>query len=551
MQKLRFLFFVGLFVQQITAQTVPIGQTGTDDMLRVLQLTGKIDAAQSFTARPFFYNKFVTRNDLLNLIDSSNNSSVSNALVLKPLQHSLQKSYWNNNLQLAVLPATITTKFNSHHPYGWNDAGMIMAKGLQTMVSAGVYARVGPLSIQLQPEYYYAANPNYTTTANYGSKDGKALSKAYLGQSSIRLNLGPVSVGASSESLWWGPGQFSSLMMSNNAPGFQHISFNTTRPLKTPIGSFEWQLVMGKLNEDTSAAFENTFLQLMRPRNEDRYFNGIVLTYQPSFLPNFFFGLTRSEHVYISDRDKKTGFVNKYLPVFVAASPTDNASSAAIPADGAFSFFSRWILPKNQAEFYIEYGYNDFKQNLRDLSTNANHSSAYIVGFNKFINLPSSGGDVTTSRDRGGRVTGILISAELTQMAQTTSYVVRTAGNWYEHGGVSQGFTYQNQIMGAGSGMGNNVQTIQVKKIHGFDYIGLKFQRIQQDPKGGIAYGPFSSLGMRDYQWNDVAIGFLGQHRWKRLIVNGEMQLVNSKNYGWQKGNAFNFFLQLKASYFF
>jgi hypothetical protein len=239
----------------------------------------------------------------------------------------------------------------------------------------------------------------------------------------------------------------------------------------------------------------------------------------------------------MSDRDRKVGFVNKYLPVFIGASPTDNASAASIPADGAFSFFTRWILPKHHAEFYLEYGYNDFKQNLRDLATNANHSSAYIIGFKKIVVLPNK--------------KLLDISTELTQMAQTTSYVVRSAGNWYEHGGVSQGFTYQNQIMGAGSGMGNNVQTIQVKKINGFNFVGVKFQRIQQDPKGGIAYGPFSSLGMRDFQWNDLAIGFLGQHRWNKLLVNGEMQLVNSKNYGWQPGNAFNLFIQLKASYLF
>ena len=537
MQKFFSLFLILFTAHYSLAQSVPIGQVGMDEMLRVLQLTGKIDPAQSLTARPFFYNKSISRIDLLHLIDSSTNSRFANRPGRQPLQYSLQKSNGNNHIQLAVLPATIATKFNSHHPYGWNDAGMIMAKGLQTMISAGLYAKLGPLTIQLQPEYYHAANPNYTTTVNYGSKDGKALNKAYLGQSSIRLNLGPISVGASSESMWWGPGQFSSLMMSNNAPGFEHITFNTTRPLKTPIGSFEWQLVMGKLNEDTSAAFENTYLQLFRPRNEDRYFNGIVLTYQPSFLPNFFFGLTRSEHVYISDRDRKVGFVNKYLPVFIGASPTDNANSASIPADGAFSFFTRWILPKHQAEFYLEYGYNDFKQNLRDLATNANHSSAYIIGFKKIVVLPNK--------------QLLDISSELTQMAQTTSYVVRSAGNWYEHGSVSQGFTYQNQIMGAGSGMGNNVQTIQVKKINGFNFVGVKFQRIQQDPKGGIAYGPFSTLGMRDFQWNDLALGFLGQHRWNKLLVNGEMQLVNSKNYGWQSGNAFNLFLQLKVSYFF
>ena len=36
-------------------------------------------------------------------------------------------------------------------------------------------------------------------------------------------------------------------MMSNNARGFPHITFNTTSPIKTSIGNFEWQLISGKL----------------------------------------------------------------------------------------------------------------------------------------------------------------------------------------------------------------------------------------------------------------------------------------------------------------
>ena len=377
MKIVNLLFFI-LLTGQVKAQTLPVGQNGIEDMLRILQLTGKIDTAQSFTARPFFYNKSLTRKDLLNLIDSSNDLQLA------------QKTFANNQIQLAVLPVTFITKFNSHHPYGWNDAGMQMAKGLQTMVSAGVYAKAGPLTIQLQPEFYYTANSSYNTTPEYGYNSGMSYSKLFTGQSSIRLNAGPISIGASTESLWWGPGQFSSLMMSNNAPGFQHLTFNTSRPVNTPIGSFEWQLVVGKLDEDTSRGFENSMLKPLNPKNEWRYYNGIVITYQPSFMPNFFVGLTRSEHLYNTDQDKKMGFINKYLPVFVAASPTDNAIASSIPSDGAVSFFGRWILPKNHAEFYIEYGYNDFKVNLRDFAANANHSSAYIAGFKKVITFKNN-----------------------------------------------------------------------------------------------------------------------------------------------------------------
>lgn len=489
-----FFYFLLLFYGSLNAQSVALDQ---DEWLRIKQLKSDFDPAKSFAVRP------------------------------------LTQSDSGKSTKLFLLPIGITTKFNSHHPYGWNDAGMIMAKGLQTMVTAGFYAKAGPLSIQLQPEFYYAANPSYATTTGYGFNTGKSFQKIYLGQSAIKLNLGPIAVGLSSQNNWWGPGQFSSIMMSNNAPGFNHFSINTTKPIKTPIGSIEFQLVMGRLNEDTSRPFENNYLRPFSPRNEGRYFNGIVASYQPKWLPGFFLGLTRSEHYYLSDQARKSGFGAKYLPVFQASSPVDNANTTAIPSDGAFSFFTRWLLPKHQAEFYAEYGYNDFKQNLRDLSVNTSHAAAYILGFNKLISRPNC---------------DWLITGEITQMAQTTSYVLRNAGNFYEHGGVSQGFTFQNQILGAGSGFGNNVQTIQVKQIKGREYIGLKLQRIQQDPRG--LKGPTNLLGMRPIQWNDFALGILGARQFNHWQFNGELQLVNSTNYGWQKGKAFNLFASLNCRYF-
>lgn len=488
-----FLFIFSLSIFSISnAQFLGLDK---DELTRRQQLMGEYPANTSFTVRPI-----ATKDSTKKLLE--------------------------------IIPFQLNTKFNSHHPYGWNDQGMIMAKGLQTMFSAGIRAKYGPIEIQLQPEYYYAANPNYATTAGYGSAAGKSFSKLYGGQSAIKLNLGPITLGASTQNLWWGPGQFSSLMMSNNAPGFLHYTFNTNKPIQTPIGSFEWQLVIGKLNEDTTKAFENSFLKPFNPRNEDRFFNGVVITYQPKFLPNIFLGVTRSEHLYTSDRNKRTG-LSKYVPVLLGASPEANASTASIPSDGAFSFFGRWILPKNKAEFYIEWGYNDFKQNFRDLAVNPSHAAALIAGFKKIVPIKNN--------------QLLDISGEITQMAQTPSYILRNAGNWYVHGGVSQGFTYQNQIMGAGSGFGNNVQTLQVKKINGQEYIGIKLQRIQQDPKG--LGGPTSNLLMRPIQWNDVAIGFLAQKKFNDFWLTGEIQFVNSTNYGWEKGNAFNLFATINARY--
>ena len=39
-------------------------------------------------------------------------------------------------------------------------------------------------------------------------------------------------IGISNENLWWGPSIRNSIMMSNHAQGFKHITFNTINQLK-------------------------------------------------------------------------------------------------------------------------------------------------------------------------------------------------------------------------------------------------------------------------------------------------------------------------------
>src|SRR5690606_35171950 len=88
----------------------------------------------------------------------------------------------------------------------------------------------------------------YTTLFRSRFGNG-SYTKAFLGQSSIRLTLDPVSVGFSTENLWWGPGLHNSITMSNTAAGFAYVTLNTSKPIKTYIGSFEFQIVGGHLEK--------------------------------------------------------------------------------------------------------------------------------------------------------------------------------------------------------------------------------------------------------------------------------------------------------------
>lgn len=500
------LLFISIFVIKLKAQTFPVGQLDLDVAVRNLQLMGKITNKQSFLVRPIYNG---ATDSFYQLIDSSSN------IGFKKIRFKDGKN------GLTILPLVWTSKYNSHHPYGWNDDIMIPANGYQSNISTGVHFKFGPLTAQFQPSYFYAANPNFENSNNYGESTNGSQSKLTFGQSSLRLNVGPVSFGISNENLWWGPGQYSALLLSNNAPGFKHITFNTTRPIITPIGSFEFQLIGGRLEEDTlqsNALYENFFLKSRTFKKDWRYMNGMVISYQPAFLKGFFIGATRSFQLYGEDFDlQDPSFMQKYVPVLSALFKNNTVNEDAKARDQQLSIFARWLLDKSHAEFYFEYGYNDHKANLRDFALAPVHASAYVVGAKKLIPILKH--------------EWVELNFEMTQMAQNNDYLVRNAGNWYIHGLISQGLTNQRQILGAGSGMGNNVQTFSAAWLNGLKKIGFKLQRIQQDPKG--FRGDFSTLALTNNPWNDFAICFLGRWNYKKWIASIEMQQVLSKNYAW------------------
>lgn len=135
------------------------------------------------------------------------------------------------------------------------------------MTSLGFAAKIGPLKIQMYPEFLYAQNREYDgfpltaapvlwrrlysrlhnsidTPERFGEDP---IEEVLWGQSFAKLELGPVSLGISNENIYWGPGRRNSLIMSNNARGFKHLTVHTNQPVKSPIGWFEFQFLGGKL----------------------------------------------------------------------------------------------------------------------------------------------------------------------------------------------------------------------------------------------------------------------------------------------------------------
>ena len=499
-----------LSLSKLYAQSLPINSFSLDEFYRTEQLLNKSNPNLSFVIRPLYAEALKEYDNLFNPTDGMKWGL------------SFNDSKKNEKFHYKILPIEFIQQYNSHHPEGINNGAMIPARGYQTSVSMGAYLEYGPLQIQIKPEYIYASNPSFDGFQN-GYKDivlesqyrgidlperigDGSFSNLFWGQTSLRLNYKSFALGVSNQNLWWGPGIRNSLLMTNSAPGFKHLTFNTTEPINTPIGSFEGQIVAGKLEAYT----RNIYLP-----NDWRYLNAMVISYQPKWVPGLFFGLIRSFTVYSEDMGKS---LSDYLPVFIAIgkSKAGGSNEDTRGRDQLMSMFMRWVWPESNAEIYFEYGRNDHAWNNRDLIVQLPHSNAYVFGLTKLIPIESRSDNL------------LRLNFEMTQLAANPTTINRNGGSWYQHGQVIHGYTHESQLLGAGIGPGSNLQTLNISWIKSFKSIGFQFERHVHNNDFWLTY-------IKDYRanWVDLSAALKGNWNYKNLVFNVNLTFVKSFNYQW------------------
>jgi len=531
-----------IFIQfKVNAQSLPVGTPVLEDYYRRMQLLGKIDSSLSFTVRPL-YPSYDGGN--IFFPDTTEHNVTTN-------------STWtskNGKLKTMWLPFTLQTEGNSDHPYGWNDGPMIPSKGFQFLMSGGLYLQYGPLSVQLKPEIVSADNSDFETFNKnqydvifaryydiYNNIDlpvrfgTNGYAHAFWGQSSIRLNFKAWSFGLSTENLWWGPGIRNSLLMSNSAPGFAHLTLNTSRPLKTSIGSFEGQLIAGRLTNSglpplvPDHAFFGTNLYVPKP-DDWRYLSGIVITWQPKWIPGLFLGYDQSAQVY----GKSLSGIKSYLPIFSSVKSTTAPNNQINSQDQLSSMFARWIWFQEHAEVYFEYGHYNNSDDLYQSLLRPNNTRAYTFGLRKllpFKNRPDQ---------------NIMLGVEVTQLGSTSTTGVTQGLEWYVSRGIRQGYTNFGQMLGAGIGPGGNIQAIDVSWVKGLKKIGLQIERYVHDDD--FYYYAFYDSQNYSQHWVDLSLGFNGEWNYKNFIFNAKIQGIESNDYQWalkQNGNDDTFSHQL------
>jgi len=489
-----------------------------EDFYRREQLLGKLDSSVSFLIRPIHRK---------NLADHS----------LKNSSLKLNK----DKSKIRLLPLTSRSRYLQKHPYGWNDGSLLPLSGYQQLVSAGFAGKIGILNFQIQPEFHFAQNLDFQgipldmpeilwrryyqsqinvidTPESFG--EGK-IEKFYLGQSSIGLEIGPISLGWSNQNLWWGPGMRNSLVMSNNSRGFQHLTLNTNKPVNTPLGSFEFQIIGAKLENSgfdpprpNLVSTDGNFL--FRERDEDwRYLSGITAAYQPKWIKGLSLGFSRVVQQYSQIAKDNNDYLSSFSNFF-----RNNDALDDIFRDQLASIFMRYFSTKTQSEIYFEFARNDAAFDFRDFFLEPNHAAGYLFGFRKLFPAFQS----KSQFFEGG--------FEWTILSQSSSRIIRNGGTFYVHSQVRHGYTHRGEILGAGIGPSSNSQTLNINWVSGLNKIGLTLERVTRNEDLYIDL-------FRDIQdflrpWVDVSAFLNASWQFDNLILEGHFGFIKSLNYQYQ-----------------
>lgn len=518
----------------LMAQTVPVGTPVLDDYLRRAQLLGDVDSASSFMIRPLYpASAFGIKNGFD--LDSS---------VVDLDRSKLNRVFGKDNKgKFLMMPAVAKLQYNSTYAFGVNDGAFIPNRGVQTILSPGAYLEYGPFSLQFQPELLMAQNKDYkgfpiehdpTILVYYEYMNRIDMperfgtgtyTQAYLGQSSIRYNFKEYSIGVSSENLWWGPGRRNSLLLGNNAPGFIHFTANTRKPVETVVGSFEGQLIAGSLKRSgylppwpDFRSQENNVL-IPKPENGDRLLSGLVLTYQPKWVPGLFLGYGSVNNVYVDD----ISGIGDVLPIFNGRKKAKNIVDPIQEKRQQYSSgFFRWLSAEGHFEFYGEFATRDNDRKLADFMLTPESGRAFTFGFSHLMSLRKP--------DHYFQ-----ISSEMTQTGQPIREDIRALKTWYVHDHVVDGYTHNGQVLGAGNGPASNVIFVEFAWVQKMNRIGFQMERIVYN--NDFYYYRFEASKDWRNKYVDLVPSLIGDWKFGNILLNARLQYVNTLNYKWYLEN--------------
>ena len=491
-----------------TFEIGPIG-SATADLARLAQLTGAAPVS------PQLHLRWSSQPEVLFCADGR---APHHAALAAP-------SPGPAELELRVLPSGLRSRYNSAYADDRNDGALWAGRGLSTAIEGGVRLRWRLLSATVAPVVAWQQNrgfyaPPSTTTGqspyanpfNYGGIDlplrfgPDAFWTLDPGQSTLRVDGWGVSAGASTENLWWGPGQRNSLLMTNSAPGMAHLFLGTSRPVDIWIGWLEAQMIWARPRD--SKWFDTT--GTVRPR----FFNALNFGFEPAAVPGLFLGLTRG-YVYAVPPGGLTSAQYLGLPLIAPyakrslatlANPTGNS-----PDNQLASVYARWVFPESGLEIYGEWGRDDHSWDFDDFITQPSHSSSGMAGLQKVF--PTSSGWLR------------FVAEAVRTLEKPTNNPPRPVPIFYIHSNETQGYTNRGQMLGAGVGPQADSQWLAVDYFSGPATLGGWLERVERN--GRWYYDRAIGWSRQDVEFGG---GLRGGWTWPELELNGSLGVAERYN---------------------
>lgn len=515
-----FLLFLFSMVQLGNAQVEVLGDISQTDNLRLQQLT---------EADSFPHHSFLLRFT----------SVFQEAKRTKPLV---------GFAGIQFIPESIGWMYQSNSTLGLgnNQGSMLPNVGIQQRAQASLSLQWKFLHARFAPEWISGQNkepqgfdidpndPNFfaryylyiVNKVDMFSRYGKEpIKRNSWGQSSFTIRSGGLALGVSKENMWWGPGLRNALVMSNNGGNFPYLTLHSLKPIETGAGHFEGQLIYGNLE---NVRFEHPDHERMRgiweggiaiKDTSKRSIGGFMLNWQPKWVPNLHIGMAMSASSYRADTLRKLvsfPFSSSWKPVKQG------------------SFFIRYALPEDHAEFYIEVGRGDRMATPFNILKDS-IPLGYTGGVRKLV--PIFGGS-----------SHFYFGLEVTRLQVPDPRMIFVPGNpfgapqtpsWYTSEDVRQGYTNNGQVMGAWIGPGSNSQTLQLGWIKGKKRIMLTGERVLHNVDF-YYYNYLTPYLETAYQnqnkfWADINATAQIQWNFGNLSLSGAWSYTSLLNYRWVK----------------
>ncbi len=402
-------------------------------------------------------------------------------------------------IELKVYGPTSFSSYNTAYPHGMNDGALYQGVGLNTNLNVGIRLEAFGFSASLLPDVLWEQNryydivavtstihPNpYSSMWTRGIDQPQRFGDASLfgydwGNSELRYDLGPATIGFGEQAAWLGPGRNNAIILSDNAEPFPKLDLGIHKT-PTPVGDIEFRAFWGKLTESDYFDADTS--------NDHNLITCLAAAWSPTWTPGLTFALHRTMLSRWTDYDW-TGMLTLLWPFM-------NSIGESVPEDQRASISVDYLIPGVGFETYFEWARNDFSPSLDFIIRYPFHTQAYTIGARKLVRFSES--------------LWLSVLAELTNTESSQDYQMIGPNTFYEHGIITQGYTNRGQILGAGIGTGGNSQYLGFTLYYPRGSAETYVQRINRNNDYVYFlhfYGAYSDKRSDEYKFNsELAFG--------------------------------------------